>query len=139
MYSPPGTMIGRVQQEWSIIYPKFTIRNANDETILRIDGPFCTFNCCCGDVTFNVKSSTSDDIVGTISKQWSGAFKEMLTDADNFNITFPLDLDVNVKAVLLGALFLIVSIFIFLIYLSIPIFIEGDFLPQDMMYFEHSK
>lgn len=33
--------------------------------------------------------------------------KETFTDTDNFGIQFPLDLDVNVKATLLGAVFLI--------------------------------
>ena len=32
---------------------------------------------------------------------------ELFTDADNFGISFPLDLDVNAKAILLGATFLI--------------------------------
>lgn len=47
--------------------------------------------------------------VGRISKLWSGMLKELLTDADNFGIAFPLDMDVNVKACLLGACLLIVS------------------------------
>ena len=34
--------------------------------------------------------------VGKISKQWSGFGKEAFTDADNFGINFPLDLDVKV-------------------------------------------
>ena len=34
--------------------------------------------------------------VGMITKQWSGIAKEALTDADNFGISFPLDLDVKV-------------------------------------------
>lgn len=33
----------------------------------------------------------------------------MFTDADYFGITFPMDLDVRMKAVMLGACFLIVS------------------------------
>ncbi|KHJ80049.1 hypothetical protein OESDEN_20286 [Oesophagostomum dentatum] len=33
--------------------------------------------------------------------------QEMLTDADTFSATFPLNLDVNVKAGLLAATFLI--------------------------------
>ncbi|KAI8484103.1 Phospholipid scramblase 3 [Branchiostoma belcheri] len=45
--------------------------------------------------------------VGKISKQWSGLLKEAFTDADNLGIQFPMDLDVKVKATLLGALFLI--------------------------------
>ena len=48
--------------------------------------------------------------MGKISKQWSGLGREMFTDADHFGINFPMDLDVRVKATLLGALFLIVSI-----------------------------
>jgi len=46
--------------------------------------------------------------VGRISKQWTGLIKESLTDTDNFGINFPMDLDVRMKAVLLGACFLIV-------------------------------
>jgi len=48
--------------------------------------------------------------VGRISKQWSGIVKEAFTDADNFGITFPMDLDVKMKAVMIGACFLIVSL-----------------------------
>ena len=47
--------------------------------------------------------------VGKISKEWSGMLNEMFTDADNFGISFPMDLDVNMKAVVMGAAFLIVS------------------------------
>ena len=56
-----------------------------------------------------VYSADGETPVGQIRKQWSGMVKEMFTDADNFGITFPMDLDVNVKATLLGAVFLIVS------------------------------
>ena len=51
-------------------------------------------------------------VIGKISKQWSGLIKEFFTDTDNFGIQFPMDLDVKIKAVLLGALFLIVSLFV---------------------------
>lgn len=49
------------------------------------------------------------DEVGKISKQWSGLAREMFTDADFFGINFPMDLDVRMKAVMLGACFLIVT------------------------------
>lgn len=51
------------------------------------------------------------DEVGKISKQWSGLAREMFTDADFFGISFPMDLDVRMKAVMLGACFLIVRQF----------------------------
>ncbi len=45
--------------------------------------------------------------MGKISKQWSGVLREAFTDSDNFGISFPMNLDVKMKATLLGALFLI--------------------------------
>ena len=71
--------------------------------------------------------------VGRISKQWTGLAKELFTDADNFGIQFPMDLDVNVKATLLGAIFLIVSHgsllhFIVSVYLFIDVDIQGSIL-----------
>lgn len=47
--------------------------------------------------------------VGRISKQWTGLMREAFTDADNFGISFPMDLDVKIKGALFGACFLIVS------------------------------
>lgn len=47
--------------------------------------------------------------IGKISKQWTGLLREAFTDADNFGIQFPMDLDVKMKAVMIGACFLIVS------------------------------
>lgn len=104
--SPPGTIIGYVKQEWSICAPKFTILNAARDVVLRIEGPFCTFSCC-GDVQFDVLSRDGNVKVGKISKQWAGLIREAFTDADYFGISFPMDLDVKMKAVMLGACFLI--------------------------------
>lgn len=103
--SPPGTVIGSVKQTWSPILPKFDIEDANGDTILKIEGPCCACNAC-GDVEFKVMSKDEQEI-GKISKQWSGLAKELFTDADNFGIKFPMDLDVKAKACLLGAVFLI--------------------------------
>lgn len=59
---------------------------------------------------FQIVTMNGDE-VGKISKQWSGLAREMFTDADFFGISFPMDLDVRMKAVMLGACFLIVSHF----------------------------
>ncbi len=48
--------------------------------------------------------------IGRITKQKSGFIKKCISDATNFCIQFPVDMDVKMKAVLLGACFLIVSI-----------------------------
>lgn len=104
--SPPYTPIGYVVQEWSILTPKFRVENAEGECVFKIEGPFCTWSIC-GDVEFKVLTKDGAVEVGRISKQWSGLLKEAFTDTDNFGISFPMDLDVKMKAVLLGALFLI--------------------------------
>ena len=101
-----GNVIGKVQQEWSICSPVYSIKDWANNPVLRIEGPFCTYSCC-GDVEFKVMGLNSDREVGMITKQWSGFAKEAFTDADNFGCTFPVDLDVRIKATLLGAVFLI--------------------------------
>ncbi|XP_015784201.1 phospholipid scramblase 1-like [Tetranychus urticae] len=101
-----GVVCGYIEQTWSLIGPKFKVCDSSGETVLRIEGPFCTFSFC-GDVEFKVLSRDGDTQVGRITKQWSGLARELFTDADHFGISFPMDLDVNIKAVLLGACFLI--------------------------------
>ncbi|XP_055689660.1 phospholipid scramblase 1 isoform X2 [Lutzomyia longipalpis] len=103
--APPGNIIGTIEQEWSIFTPQFSLKDQTGETVLRIEGPFCTFSIC-GDVEFKVLTLDGQQ-VGKISKQWSGLAREMFTDADHFGINFPMDLDVRMKAVLVGACFLI--------------------------------
>lgn len=103
--APPGTTIGYVKQDWHPFLPKFTIQGPNKENLLKLEGPCFACNCC-GDVNFELKGK-DDQTIGRISKQWSGLLKEVFTDTDNFGIQFPLDLDVKLKAVLMGACFLI--------------------------------
>ena len=51
-------LLGSVEQDWSIIHPRFTLRDAAENPILKIKGPFCTWSCRCGDVEFKVGLST---------------------------------------------------------------------------------
>ncbi|XP_062459437.1 phospholipid scramblase 1-like isoform X1 [Pezoporus occidentalis] len=104
--APPGTPVGYVVQNWHACLPKFTIQDEKRMDILKISGP-CVACSCCDDVNFEVKSVDETATVGRISKQWTGFLKEAFTDADNFGITFPMDLDVKMKAVMIGACFLI--------------------------------
>ncbi|CAB1345135.1 unnamed protein product [Coregonus sp. 'balchen'] len=104
--APPGTTIGYVFQDWNPCVPKFSIKGANKETVMKLEGPCFACNCC-GDVNFELTGKDGGKPIGRISKQWSGLIKEVFTDTDNFGIQFPLDLDVKMKAVLMGACFLI--------------------------------
>ncbi|XP_050833776.1 phospholipid scramblase 2 isoform X1 [Serinus canaria] len=112
--APPGTTVGYVVQNWHVCLPKFTIQDEKRRDILKISGP-CVVCQCCEDVHFEVMSLDKTSPVGKISKQWTGFVREMFTDTDNFGISFPMDLDVKMKAVMIGACFLI-----------------------DFMFFEHS-
>ncbi|XP_070173361.1 phospholipid scramblase 1-like isoform X2 [Littorina saxatilis] len=105
--APKGNIIGFVRQAWSpCCVPKYKINNENDETVLRIRGP--CFRCnICGDIEFEVTAPDEQTHVGQISKQWTGLAKEIFTDADNFGVTFPLDMEIKTKATMLGAVFLI--------------------------------
>lgn len=51
--APPGKVIGYVSQAWSMCKPRFKIENANEDTVLRIKGPCCTWSIC-GDIEFDV-------------------------------------------------------------------------------------
>nr|XP_060623746.1 phospholipid scramblase 2-like [Anolis sagrei ordinatus] len=106
VHAPPGTPVGYIKQTWSPCLPKFTIQNAAREDVLKIVGP-CIVCSCCSDIDFEVMSKDEKNTVGKISKQWTGFVREAFTDADNFGIQFPQDLDVKMKAVMLGACFLI--------------------------------
>ncbi|KAG5330963.1 PLS2 scramblase, partial [Acromyrmex heyeri] len=102
-----NTLLGSVTQEWSLWRPKFYVRDASGQPVLMIKGPLIRF---CIDVIFKVKSMDEKHRVGMIRKHWSGFAREMFTVSDMFGIHFPRDLDVKIKAVLLGACILIVGI-----------------------------
>lgn len=107
--APPGNVIGFVKQICNCIAPKYEIQDAGRQSILIMEGPMCMCDgpCCPNDQEFKVTTPDGGNEVGKISKQWSGFLKEMYTTADNFGVSFPMDLDVKIKAVMLGAVFLI--------------------------------
>ncbi|XP_046746997.1 phospholipid scramblase 2 isoform X2 [Diprion similis] len=100
-----GVQIGSIAQNWNPIRPSFSICDASGDSVLSIKGPICM--CSCFDIDFDVLSVDGEHKVGRISKKWSGFAREVFTDSDMFGISFPGDLDVKIKAVLLGACFLI--------------------------------
>ena len=50
--SPPGNVVGYVEQDCTLIYPWFTIKDASGDTVLKIKGPCWTCKFC--DVEFHV-------------------------------------------------------------------------------------
>ncbi|XP_022090331.1 phospholipid scramblase 2-like [Acanthaster planci] len=107
--APVGHVVGHVKQTASFMAPEFDILNEKEECVLLIRGPVCICQgaLCTGDQEFKIMNRDETQEVGKISKQWSGLVKEYFTKADNFGISFPMDLDIGMKATMLGAVFLI--------------------------------
>lgn len=107
--APVGNVCGYVRQLQSGWSPRYALRDATGEDVLYVEGPCCVVNgiCCTWDQEFKVLTRDRANQVGVVSKQWSGLVREYFTDATNFNASFPIDLDVRMKAVVLSAAFLI--------------------------------
>ncbi|XP_057199022.1 phospholipid scramblase 2-like isoform X2 [Triplophysa rosa] len=103
--APPGVTIGHIKQNWHAFFPIFSVQGPHSETLLKIKGPFMA--CKCGDIHFEVKGKEGEKPIGRITKQRSGILQKCFTDATNFTVQFPMDMDVKTKAVLMGACFLI--------------------------------
>jgi len=102
-----GETLGYVRQHCSFWKPHYSILNAKKKEKFEIIGPCCPCNAC-GDMDFPIsKAGDPDKVVANIGKKWSGFAKEMFTDSDNFGVSFPLDMDVKLKATIVGAVFLI--------------------------------
>nr|XP_020836605.1 phospholipid scramblase 4-like isoform X2 [Phascolarctos cinereus] len=110
--SPPGVPLGYIMQQGVFFATNFRIENEKKEHVLNIDGP-CKAQCC-SDTIFQIRSMDGINI-GSIRRQWPGAAEAEIADIDNYEITFPLDLNVTLKAMVFAATFLI-----------------------DFMFFEHS-
>ncbi|KAF5394706.1 Phospholipid scramblase [Paragonimus heterotremus] len=106
--APAGHTVGYVKQVYRGCDAYYKIKDAEGTVVLQIRGPsYCRCTCYGEDINFNVLSADGKLEVGRITKQWTNFIQEYFTDADNFGISFPMDLDVKIKATLIGAVFLI--------------------------------
>ena len=110
--APIGQVAGYVRQNVSCWNPSFSIQDAEEREVLHMSGSMAAICCrgCYGDIDFEL-TTLDGTSVGKVSKQWGGLAKEYFTTADNFGIKFPMDLDVKMKAVVMGACFLIDFVF----------------------------
>jgi uncharacterized protein YxjI len=96
---PNDQVLGKVQWEFSILKKKFKILGKMGEELCSIVAPVFK------PWTFQLMSNGTQ--IGQITKKWSGALKEMFTNADNFSVHFPEQFDHSKRAILIGALILI--------------------------------
>lgn len=72
-------IVGNIQQKFNLFKPTFKIFDASGKYIAEITGDWKAWNFVINDSS-NVK-------IGTISKKWAGAMKELFTSADKYNVT----------------------------------------------------
>mgnify|MGYP001178416939 CR=1 FL=1 len=94
-----GESLGVLKRQFSILRRRYTLTDKSGKEIFHLLGPLLK------PWTFVIVKDHIE--VGTISKKWSGLMKEGFTDADNFKIVFPEEWNIESKALLLGAVFLI--------------------------------
>lgn len=106
--APIGQPIGRVMQVYDGCSIRYNILDASGDVILQIHGPsVCHCSCIGQDIKFELMTKDGSTVIGKISKQWANLLQELFTDADNFGVKFPMDLDVKAKALALAAVMLI--------------------------------
>lgn len=73
-----GNTIGTIKQKFKLLKPTFKIYNSSDVLIAEINGDWKAWN-------FKIVDASNNQI-GTISKKWAGAMKEIFTTADKYNV-----------------------------------------------------
>jgi len=114
---PSGNLAGTVDQSISFFTPTYNIKDKHGEKKYVIQGPFQLSLCSCietwckcfkrRDIIFRIMDKTTWKQVGSISKEWNSVLKDVHTKADRFSIDFPPGSDVEIKATMLAATFLI--------------------------------
>ncbi|XP_004597822.2 phospholipid scramblase 4 [Ochotona princeps] len=102
---PPGVTLGFVAEHWNLCRAVYSIQNERKENLLKVRGPCSTYGCG-SDSVFEVQSLDGVSNIGNIIRKWNGLLSAM-EDADHFDIHFPLDMDVKMKAMIFGTCFLI--------------------------------
>ncbi|XP_077117592.1 phospholipid scramblase 2-like [Ranitomeya variabilis] len=91
VHCPPGCPVGFVKVHNNLMVTHLSILNCSKEVTLIILGPRFQ-NSIFGNVTFEVKSQDEQHVVGMIKME-----------GDQIFVSFPLDLEVTLKAILLGS------------------------------------
>jgi len=92
-------LLGTVTKQLSVVNRRYLLQPADGGETYEIFGPLFR--------PWTFKLNKNGVECGMISKKWSGLGKEMFTDSDHFGVEFPPQASVDLKALFLGAVFLI--------------------------------
>ncbi|MDR1439780.1 MAG: hypothetical protein LBJ10_07150 [Clostridiales bacterium] len=79
IYDGTGRSIGAIKTLFSMLKPKMEIMSPAGEAIGRIQGDWKGWN-------FTIADASGAEI-GTVSKKWNGAMKELFTTADKYRVS----------------------------------------------------
>lgn len=94
-----GQSLGVIERRFSLLRRIYSVLGSSGKEEFQLFGPLLH------PWTFQIRNDGVE--YGKITKKWSGLLKEGFTDADNFGVAFPAEWDVKLKALFLGAVFLI--------------------------------
>ena len=94
-----GQSLGVIERRFSVWRRIYSVRDSAGREVFQLFGPILH------PWTFQIRSEGAEH--GKITKKWSGLLKEGFTDADNFGVVFPVEWDIRLKALFIGAVFLI--------------------------------
>lgn len=85
--------LGFIRQKWSFLKPVFHIMNAEKNKIADIKGDWKAWN-------FAI-SEPDGSSIGSVSKKWAGAMKEMFTSADKYNVSIKEEYQENADKIVI--------------------------------------
>lgn len=94
-----GISLGSIERRFAFLRRKYSVLDPTGNEIYQLFGPILH------PWTFRIMSDETEH--GQITKKWSGLLKESFTDADNFGVVYPQHWSIKLKALFLGAVFLI--------------------------------
>ncbi|XP_012524124.1 phospholipid scramblase 1 [Monomorium pharaonis] len=97
-----ANLIGSVEKNFSLLGPNFTVYNATNEPLCNIYGPNVCDCCMYKEAQFQVISIDGSRQVASLMHQWDHLAVDYI-----LLLTFPIETDVRLKSLLLGASFLI--------------------------------
>ncbi|XP_043284917.1 phospholipid scramblase 1-like isoform X2 [Venturia canescens] len=101
-----NSFIGHLKQSYCTLSPKVEVECAQGMPLFQIEGPCCGCSCLWSS-EYQVFSADRSRQIGVISREWPGIERVLFTNADIFGVSFPRDLNVNHKVLLIGSTFLI--------------------------------
>jgi len=99
VWNAEGMLLGTVEKQFSVFNRRYVVTDKVNGKRYEIVGPLFR------PWTFRILRDGQE--CGVIRKRWGGTVREVFTDADAFGVELPPEADSQLKAVFLGAVFLI--------------------------------